>query len=127
MNRQHHRHELHLHSEKVDLNIPASAVPFTLKEASWSSAALILYCVQLRILIAPEHDKVKARADFKLLKKHDYMKIFRYIRTMEESNYKFIEAWEVFNKMTRQRDQYVLEKRTELIADVASTLSRKIY
>ena len=63
-------------------------------------AALILYCVQVRVLLArPEHEKQKARRDFQTIKKHDsMMRALKDIGTTEASNHKFIEVWEVFGK-----------------------------
>ncbi|RSL50676.1 hypothetical protein CEP54_011830 [Fusarium duplospermum] len=60
-----------------------------------SLAALILYCVQVRILIAADPvEKQKARRDFQSLQKHEsMMRVFKDIGTTEESNHKFIAVW----------------------------------
>ncbi|KAF4954941.1 hypothetical protein FSARC_11970, partial [Fusarium sarcochroum] len=74
-------------------------------------AALILYCVQVRVLLASDHDKLKARRDFQAIKKHEGMKqAFRAIETTEESNHKFLKVWEVFGRHVEQRERVDQEK-----------------
>ncbi|KAH8131127.1 hypothetical protein FP744_10007985 [Trichoderma asperellum] len=90
-------------------------------------AGLVLYCVQVRLLLATDHEKQKARRDFQLLKQHDYMmKALKDIGTTEESNHKFIEVWEVFGKKVEEKERYDQERWLDLIAEVGMILCRKI-
>ncbi|PNP43868.1 hypothetical protein TGAMA5MH_04151 [Trichoderma gamsii] len=90
-------------------------------------AGLVLYCVQVRLLVATDQEKHKARRDFQLLKQHDYMmKALKDIGTTEESNHKFIEVWEVFGKKVEEKERYDQERWLDLIADVGMILCRKI-
>jgi hypothetical protein len=90
-------------------------------------AALVLYCVQVRLLLAPEHERQKARRDVQALKKHDHMmRAFKDIGTTEASNHKFIEVWEVFGKKVEEKERYDQERWIELVAEVGATLCRKI-
>ncbi|KAF4451630.1 hypothetical protein F53441_5486 [Fusarium austroafricanum] len=91
-------------------------------------AALILYCVQVRVLLASGAEKEKARRDFQIIKTHDGMKrAFSAIETTEESNHKFLKVWEVFGKHVEQKEHEDHEKWIELIADVGKRLCTKIY
>lgn len=90
-------------------------------------AGLVLYCVQVRLLLATDHEKQKARRDFQLLKQHDFMmKALKDIGTTEESNHKFIEVWEVFGKKVEEKERYDQERWLDLIAEVGMILCRKI-
>ncbi|KAK5988123.1 hypothetical protein PT974_12263 [Cladobotryum mycophilum] len=121
---------------KVELDGGRTGGDSALKEVTGSSvatalaaglAALVLYCVQVRLLLANEQEKVKARRDFHNLKKHEHMiKAFKDIGTTEESNHKFIEVWEVFGKKVEDKDRYDQERWIDLIADVGATLCRKM-
>lgn len=91
-------------------------------------AALILYCVQVRVLLAPNDQKEKARSDFKKVKKYEGMRqAFKAIETTEESNHKFLKVWEMFGTPVRQKDKVEHEKWIELIAEVGTRLCTKIY
>ncbi|KAF6520589.1 hypothetical protein HZS61_014847 [Fusarium oxysporum f. sp. conglutinans] len=53
--------------------------------------ALILYCIQVRIFLAKDYEKQKAREAYKKLKQHEGMvKAFDAIETTKESNHKFL-------------------------------------
>lgn len=91
-------------------------------------AALVLYCVQVRVLLASSHEKDRARRDFQQLKTHEGMKrAFSAIETTEESNHKFLKVWEVFGKHVEQKEREDREKWIGLIADVGTRLCTKIY
>lgn len=91
-------------------------------------AALILYCVQIRILRAQEpHEKDKARRDFKTLKKHYHMmKAFENIGTTKDSKNKYIAVWEVFGKRVSESENCGQDEWIDLIASVGSTLCMKL-
>ncbi|KAK7409057.1 hypothetical protein QQX98_008761 [Neonectria punicea] len=124
----------------ISFTFPGSQVPLdddtALKGVTGSSvatalaaglAALILYCVQVRLVLATDQEKHKTRRDFQALRKYDQMiRAFKDIGTTEASNYKFIEVWEVFGKKVEERDQYDQERWIELIAEVGTSLCRKI-
>ncbi|KAK2595809.1 hypothetical protein QQS21_006573 [Conoideocrella luteorostrata] len=120
---------------KVELDDAPDSTGATPKEVTGSSvatalaaglAALILYCAQVRVLLASDQAKLKARRDFQALKKHEnMMRAFKDIGTTEPSNHKFIEVWEVFGKMVQDKERYDQEKWIELIAEVGTTLCRK--
>ncbi|KAL6830889.1 hypothetical protein J3E69DRAFT_328079 [Trichoderma sp. SZMC 28015] len=121
---------------KVEMDGPRSSTDTSSREVTGSSvatalaaglAALVLYCVQVRLLLATDQDKQKARRDFQLLKKHDHMmKALKDIGTTEESNHKFIEVWEVFGKKVEEKERYDQERWLDLIAEVGTILCRKI-
>lgn len=121
---------------KVEMDGPRSSTDTSSREVTGSSvatalaaglAALVLYCVQVRLLLATDQDKQKARRDFQLLKKHDHMmKALKDIGTTEESNHKFIEVWEVFGKKVEEKERYDQERWLDLVAEVGTILCRKI-
>ncbi|KAL7942118.1 hypothetical protein V8C42DRAFT_332619 [Trichoderma barbatum] len=121
---------------KVEMDGARSGTDISSREVTGSSvatalaaglAALVLYCVQVRLLLATDQDKQKARRDFQLLKKHDHMmKALKDIGTTEESNHKFIEVWEVFGKKVEEKERYDQERWLDLIAEVGMILCRKI-
>ncbi|RBA15540.1 hypothetical protein FPRO05_12614 [Fusarium proliferatum] len=91
-------------------------------------AALILYCIQVRIFLAKDSEKQKAREAYRKVKHHEGMvKAFDAIETTKESNHKFLKVWEVFGKCVEQKDHKPLEERLQLIADVGARLCVKIY
>ena len=135
--------------ENISFTFPGSKVPLNggalkpgaanvVREATGSSvatalaaglAALILYCVQVRIMLAPKEgpEREKAKQDFEALKKHEnMMKAFYDIGTTAESNHKFIEVWEVFGKQVEKKDHVDRDRWMELISDVGTTLCRKL-
>jgi hypothetical protein len=58
-------------------------------------AALILYCIQVRIFLAKDSEKQKAREAYRMVKQHDgMMKAFDAIDTTKESNHRFLKVWE---------------------------------
>ncbi|KAL7937004.1 hypothetical protein V8C35DRAFT_213161 [Trichoderma chlorosporum] len=121
---------------KVEMDGPRNGTDTSSREVTGSSvatalaaglAALVLYCVQVRLLLATDQDKQKARRDFHLLKKHDYMmKALKDIGTTEESNHKFIEVWEVFGKKVEEKERYDQDRWLDLVAEVGTILCRKI-
>ena len=136
-------------TENISFTFPGSKVPLSggtlkpgaanvVREATGSSvatalaaglAALILYCVQVRIMLAPKDgpEREKAKRDFEALKKHEnMMKAFHDIGTTAESNHKFIEVWEVFGKQVEKKDHYDRDRWIELISDAGMTLCRKL-
>ncbi|KAF5597985.1 intracellular serine protease [Fusarium pseudoanthophilum] len=69
-------------------------------------AALILYCIQVRVFLAKDSEKQKAREDYRKVKQHEWMvKAFDAIETTKESNHKFLKVWEMFGKCVEQKDQ----------------------
>ncbi|OTA02293.1 hypothetical protein A9Z42_0026610 [Trichoderma parareesei] len=121
---------------KVEMDGPRSGTDTSSREVTGSSvatalaaglAALVLYCVQVRLYLATDQEKQKARRDFQLLKKHEHMmKALKDIGTTEESNHKFIEVWEVFGKKVEEKERYDQDRWLDLIADVGTILCRKI-
>lgn len=121
---------------KVEMDGPRSGTDTSSREVTGSSvatalaaglAALVLYCVQIRLYLATDQEKQKARRDFQLLKKHEHMmKALKDIGTTEESNHKFIEVWEVFGKKVEEKERYDQDRWLDLIADVGTILCRKI-
>ncbi|PNP79773.1 hypothetical protein FNYG_06866 [Fusarium nygamai] len=91
-------------------------------------AALILYCIQVRIFLAKDSEKQKAREDYRKVKQHDWMvKAFDAIETTKESNHKFLKVWEMFGKCVEQKDQKPQGEWLQLVADVGTRLCVKIY
>ncbi|KAK0645718.1 hypothetical protein B0T16DRAFT_327967 [Cercophora newfieldiana] len=126
--------------DKVDLVVAGvadgTAAP-DIKQASGSSvatalgaglAALILYCVQVRYVVAPDADaKAEARSDFEKLRKHENMlRAIKAIGTTEKSNHKFVEVWELFGKIVAARGRTRQDKWINLVADVGITLCMKL-
>ncbi|GAB1316999.1 hypothetical protein MFIFM68171_07209 [Madurella fahalii] len=71
-------------------------------------AALVLYCVQVRLWHAPGPEKAQVRREFEALKRYDQLtKAFRNsIGTSPESKYKFITVWEAFGSIVDERHKY---------------------
>ncbi|KAJ4022739.1 hypothetical protein NW752_000053 [Fusarium irregulare] len=93
-------------------------------------AALILYCVQVRIFLAKDSDKQKAREDYKKVKQFDGMKkALRVIDTTEESHRKFLKVWELFGNVVEQKQKPTTkpEEYLDLVAEVGRRLCSKIY
>ncbi|KAL7824067.1 hypothetical protein V8C26DRAFT_384764 [Trichoderma gracile] len=121
---------------KVEMDGPRTGTDTSSREVTGSSvatalaaglAALVLYCVQIRLYLATDQEKQKARRDFQLLKKHEHMmKALKDIGTTEESNHKFIEVWEVFGKKVEEKERYDQDRWLDLVADVGTILCRKI-
>ncbi|KAI3584055.1 hypothetical protein IWW34DRAFT_865424 [Fusarium oxysporum f. sp. albedinis] len=108
-------------SEVVDGSSVATALAAGL-------AALILYCVQVRIFLAKDSEKQKAREAYKKLKQHEgTVKAFDAVETTKESNHKFLKVWEVFGKSVEQKDQKPQGEWLQLVADVGTRLCVKIY
>ncbi|KAI1123723.1 hypothetical protein F5Y10DRAFT_285770 [Nemania abortiva] len=90
-------------------------------------AALILYCVQVRLLLAPDDEKKHVRAQFERLKgPEQMMKAFRNIGVTEESNYKYIAIWETFEKPLRKSKEMPKDRWIGLVADIGAELCMKI-
>ncbi|KAF5650767.1 intracellular serine protease [Fusarium tjaetaba] len=84
-------------------------------------AALILYCIQVRIFLAKDSEKQKAREGYRKVKQHDWMvKAFDAIETTKESNHKFLKVWEMFGKCVEQKDQKPHGEWLQLVADVGT-------
>ncbi|KAL6878819.1 hypothetical protein J3F83DRAFT_724010 [Trichoderma novae-zelandiae] len=121
---------------KVEMDGRRSGADTSSREVTGSSvatalaaglAALVLYCVQVRLHLATAQEKQKAKREFQLLKKHEHMmKALKDIGTTEESNHKFIEVWEVFGKKVEEKERYDQDRWLDLIADVGTILCRKI-
>ncbi|KAF5567239.1 intracellular serine protease [Fusarium phyllophilum] len=91
-------------------------------------AALILYCIHVRIILAKDSEKQRARDTYRKVKQHDGMvKAFDAIETTKESNHMFLKVWEVFGKRVEQKDHKPQEERLQLVADVGARLCVKIY
>ncbi|KAF4345848.1 intracellular serine protease [Fusarium beomiforme] len=92
-------------------------------------AALILYCVQVRIFLAKDSEKQKAREYYKKVKQYDGMKrAFSAIDTTEESGHKFLRVWEVFGKQVEQKEHVKDQgEYLELVAEVGARLCSKIF
>ncbi|KAK3314432.1 hypothetical protein B0H66DRAFT_583437 [Apodospora peruviana] len=108
--------------EKINFTFPGDRVELmgsapndTTREISGSSAAtalaagfcaLLLYCVQVRLLTTREEQKAQVRREFAALKKHEeMMRAFRTIGTSPESNGKFIMVWQAFGPSVKERDR----------------------
>ncbi|KAF3059759.1 putative intracellular serine protease protein [Daldinia childiae] len=91
-------------------------------------AALILYCVQIRILRASKEDAEVYKSYFRQLTDHDQMvKVFRRsIGVTEESNYKYIAVWDTFEKPIKLSKEKDPERWIDLIARVGEELCMKI-
>ncbi|KAL9566297.1 hypothetical protein ACKAV7_009656 [Fusarium commune] len=90
-------------------------------------AALILYCIQVRIFLAKD-SKQKAREAYRKVKQYEGMvKAFDAIETTKESNHKFLKVWEVFGNCVEQKDQKPQGEWLQLVADVGTRLCVKIY
>lgn len=88
-------------------------------------AALVLYCVQIRLLrVQSEKDKAQVRQYFSALKNYEQMKkaFQKTIGTSPESKYKFITVWELFGKAVEQRDRSDPEQLVDLVAGVGMKL-----
>ncbi|KAK5656680.1 hypothetical protein OQA88_4660 [Cercophora sp. LCS_1] len=126
--------------EKVNFTFPGDRVEImdsapndTTREISGSSAAtalaagfcaLLLYCVQVRLLTTREEQKVQVRREFSALKKHEeMMKAFRTIGTSPDSNGKFIMVWQAFDPALKERDRY---EDPERLVDLISKIGAKI-
>ncbi|KAI8633882.1 hypothetical protein F5Y19DRAFT_462121 [Xylariaceae sp. FL1651] len=90
-------------------------------------AALILYCVQVRLLRARKDEAEAVRAQFRRLTEHDQMmKAFRSIGVTEESNYKYIAVWDTFEKPVRKSKDVPKDRWVDLVAGVGAELCMKI-
>ncbi|KAK3690256.1 peptidase S8/S53 domain-containing protein [Podospora appendiculata] len=95
-------------------------------------AALVLYCVQARLAVSTaEHEREKARRQFRLLKRHENMhRAFGHsIGTTEGSEYKFLAVWDVFGKACEKADAapaHEDERLIEFVAGVGSALCMKL-
>lgn len=91
-------------------------------------AALILYCVQVRIFLTKDSEKQRVREYYKKVKEFEGMKkAFSAIDTTEESGHKFLKVWEVFGKQIEQKEQARAEEYLGLVAEVGTRLCSKIY
>ncbi|EXA41585.1 hypothetical protein NW756_010087 [Fusarium oxysporum] len=91
-------------------------------------AALILYCIQVRIFLAKDYEKQKAREAYKKVKQHEGMvKAFDAIETTKESNHKFLKVWEVFGKHVEQKNEKPQGEWLGLVAEVGTRLCYNIY
>lgn len=131
--------------DKVDFTFPGDRVEILdgaaagpAKEMSGSSvatalaagfAALVLYCVQVRLWHAPMSEKSQVRREFEALKKYDQLtKAFRNsIGTSPESKYKFITVWDVFGGAVEDRHKYDDPDRlVEVIARIGARLCLRV-
>ncbi|KAK0654991.1 hypothetical protein B0T16DRAFT_383971 [Cercophora newfieldiana] len=130
--------------EKVNFTFPGDRVEImdsapndTTREISGSSAAtalaagfcaLLLYCVQVRLLTTREDEKDQVRQEFAALKKHEeMMKAFRTIGTSPESNGKFIMVWQAFGAAIKERDRYENPERlVELISRIGAKIAMNV-
>ncbi|KNA98331.1 hypothetical protein FOXG_02704 [Fusarium oxysporum f. sp. lycopersici 4287] len=91
-------------------------------------AALILYCIQVRIFLAKDYEKQKAGEAYKKVKQHEGMvKAFDAIETTKESNHKFLKVWEVFGKHVEQKNEKPQGEWLGLVAEVGTRLCYNIY
>ncbi|RDW68220.1 hypothetical protein BP5796_08877 [Coleophoma crateriformis] len=92
-------------------------------------AALILYCVQVKLFRSSAEERPKIEQAFNKLKKHDsMMKAFRSIGMTEGSNGKYIAVWDMFGKQVKNsetagKDSYQL---VDLVAAVGQEICIKI-
>ncbi|KAF9763811.1 hypothetical protein IL306_002980 [Fusarium sp. DS 682] len=122
------------HKVKVDDGPnPSKTTPQTADGSSVATslaaglAALILYCVQVRIFLAKDSEKQRAREDYRKVKQHDGMeKAFGTIDTTQQSGHTFLKVWEVFGRQVEQRDQRPNET-LELVVEVGPRLCGRIY
>lgn len=116
----------------IDFTFPGNKVDVEGNRASGSSvatayaaglAALILYCVQVRLYLAPNEEKDKVRKQFEVLRKHSTMfeTLKRTIGTTEASGNKFVQVWRIFgdarNKQVKQPGRML-----ELVAEIGDKL-----
>ncbi|KAI6366354.1 hypothetical protein MCOR25_005169 [Pyricularia grisea] len=90
-------------------------------------AALILYCVQVGcVLKAPGNNPEEADyANFEALKSHERMKTaLERIGTTKESNNKFIEVWNRFEKIVKKAEGEPQDFRIGFIEELADDLMR---
>ncbi|KAF7930842.1 hypothetical protein BELL_0266g00130 [Botrytis elliptica] len=90
-------------------------------------AALVLYCVQVKLLRTEDRDKGRVRQSFKRLKEYDGMlKAFQdNIGTTPESNNKYLKVWTVFKKYTKNMNESP-DEMIDQIANLGDELCRNI-
>lgn len=131
--------------DKVNFTFPGDRVEIMdstpnniTREISGSSAAtalaagfcaLVMYCVQVRLMTAPEADKDRVRGEFAALKNYEgMMKTFRTIGTSPESNGKFIMVWQLFESKVNERDRYEDPDRLiEMISRVGAKIAMNVH
>ena len=90
-------------------------------------AALILYCVQVRVRLTQGRERENAKREFQALKKHDHMmKAFKNIGTTEESKNKYIAVWELFGKLVRESEKCDKPEWIDLIVKAGTELCVKL-
>ncbi|KAF7948884.1 hypothetical protein EAE96_008066 [Botrytis aclada] len=90
-------------------------------------AALVLYCVQVKLLRTEDRDKGRVRQSFKRLKEYDGMlKAFQdNIGTTPESNNKYLKVWTVFRKYIKNMNESP-DEMIDQIANLGDELCRNI-
>ncbi|KAI1156417.1 hypothetical protein F4825DRAFT_475545 [Nemania diffusa] len=90
-------------------------------------AALVLYCVQVRLLRARRDEAEAVRTQFRRLTEHEQMmKAFRSIGVTEESNYKYVAVWDTFEKPVRKSKEMAKDRWVDLVAGIGAELCLKI-
>ncbi|KAK3987707.1 intracellular serine protease [Cladorrhinum sp. PSN332] len=95
-------------------------------------AALLLYCVQVRLLRVPREDtmtKAKVRMAFEALRSYDQMKttFMKTIGTSQESKFKFITVWELFGNLAAHRDLADYQRVLDLVSDIGERICSGIF
>ncbi|KAK3389075.1 hypothetical protein B0T20DRAFT_464739 [Sordaria brevicollis] len=120
----------------IDFTFPGNKVDGEGNRASGSSvatayaaglAALILYCVQVRLYLAPDEGKEKAREQFGALQKHNTMlETFKHtIGTTPWSEYKFVQVWRIFGDARDKQDKNP-GRMLEVVAEIGDKLCTNV-
>ena len=93
-------------------------------------AALILYCVQVRLFLKrTDEEKQKVREQFEALKKHDKMdRTFKYtigVADAGANGNKFVQVWDMFGDVRSKKDKYP-DKLLEIIGRVGEKLCARV-
>ncbi|KAJ4379457.1 hypothetical protein N0V85_008881 [Neurospora sp. IMI 360204] len=121
----------------IDFTFPGNKVDLEGKRVSGSSvatayaaglAALILYCVQVRLYLTDaDEEKEKVREQFEALKKHDKMfeTLKHTIGTTEGSGYKFVQVRAIFGDARNKQDKNP-DRLLEVIARIGEKLCARV-
>ncbi|KAF7948213.1 uncharacterized protein EAE97_003624 [Botrytis byssoidea] len=90
-------------------------------------AALVLYCVQVKLLRTEDRHKGRVRQSFKRIKEYDGMlKVFQdNIGTTQESNHKYLKVWIIFKKYVDNMS-VTTDEMIDQIANLGDELCRNI-
>ncbi|THV53899.1 hypothetical protein BGAL_0039g00110 [Botrytis galanthina] len=90
-------------------------------------AALVLYCVQVKLFRTEDRDKGRVRQSFRRLKEYEGMlKVFQdKIGTTQESKHKYLKVWTVFGKYIKNLAD-PMDEPIDQIANLGDELCRNI-